>query len=189
MVLNFTLNLNVMLATETKKHVRNHEVFQLNNAKSVASEFVSSYFEKIQNHNEPHGKPVKNVSKSYEIIGGAINESFFNTDYSEEEIDFIKDFAGSYKNGIILIMTDKMTEDEISYFTENMKSKLKFIIYYSGDASQFNLNHTKGLTFIRTFSLKSAVAEAYRKAKNGQAILFPKIDSNFDFFQYIDNLN
>lgn len=178
-----------MLATETKNHIRNHEVFQLNNAKSVTSEFVSSCFDEIQNYKEPKCNQMKNVSKSYEVISGTINESFFNTEYTEEEIDFIKDFAGSYKNGIILIMTDKMTEEEISYFTENMKSKLKFIIYYNGDASQFNLNHTKGLTFIRTFSLKSAVAEAYRKAKNGQAILFPKIDSNFDFFQYIDNLN
>ena len=129
------------------------------------------------------------VSKSYEVTGKAFSESFFETSYDEEDTDFMHEYAQSHKNGIILIMTDKMTVFEINYFMTHMRDKLKYVIYYCGDASQFRLCPSKGLTFIRTFSLKAALNEAYRTAKNGQAIILPKIDPNFDFCKYIDNLN
>jgi hypothetical protein len=129
------------------------------------------------------------VSKSFKVSGKCISESYFETSYDEEDIDFLNNFGRSHKNGVILIMTAEMSEFEINYFTEHMRDKLKFIIYYNGDASQFRLAPSRGLTFIRTFSLKAAVIEAYKNAKNGQAIIFPKVDSNFDLFEYIENLN
>jgi len=178
-----------MLATETKTQRNRADYFQANNMNKAINGFASSCVEQTNRFQETPKTESQQVSKSFSVSGSSISECYFETNYSEDETDFIQDFANSYKNGIILIMTDKMTEDEIAYFAENMKNKLKFIIYYNGDASQFNLNYTKGLTFIRTFSLKTAVTEAYRNAKKGQAILLPKIDSNFDFFNYIDNLN
>lgn len=129
------------------------------------------------------------VAKSYEVVGKAISESYFETSYNDEDVDFVNDYAQNYKKGIILIMTDIMDEEEINFFTKNMKDKIKYIIYYKGEPCRLNIEHSRGLTFIRTFSLRAAVNQAYKKAKNGQAIILPKVDSNFDFCRYIETYN
>jgi len=129
------------------------------------------------------------ISKSYEVSGKYLSECYFETSYDEEDLDFLNDFSVNHKNGIILIMTENMSEFEINYFIEHLGSRIKYIIYYNGDASLFRLSSSKGLTFVRTFSLKAAVAQSYRIAKKGQAIVLPKVDSNFDFFANVDILN
>jgi hypothetical protein len=178
-----------MLATETRNLTKNAKTLRISDNVSnnhFALPAIMGTYDELSDV-MPASRP--EVSKSYEISGKCISESYFETSYDEEDIDFMSDYARSHKSGIILIMTDKMTEYEINYFTTHMRDKLKYVIYYSGDASQFRLSPSKGLTFIRTFSLKAAINEAYRNAKNGQAIILPKINPNFDFCEYIDKLN
>ncbi len=171
-----------MLVQEAAKRSKNKEI---SSSPFRYSDFaISSSLFQIENKENEH-----KVSKSYEVQGKTISESFFETNYGEEDLDFVQDFAQSHKKGIILIITEKMNEDEINFFIRNMKGKVKFIIYYQGEPSQMNIMHTRNLTFIKTFSIKAAIATAYKKAKSGQAIVLPKVDANFDFFRYIEYLN
>jgi hypothetical protein len=178
-----------MVATETRNLTRNSNLmFKTGNVSDAffmvpELETNSAGFPTVKPSNRPA------VSKSYEVSGKAISESYFETSYEEDDIEFINDYVQSHRNGIILVMTAEMSEYEINYFTTHMRDKIKYIIYYHGDASQFRLNPSKGLTFIRTFSLKAAINEAYRNAKTGQAIILPKIDPAFDFCEYIEQLN
>jgi hypothetical protein len=178
-----------MLATETRNLSPNSNTLHIIDNVSDSHYLNHSLFGEFEEIPmvKPSNRP--QVSKSYEVSGKCISESYFEPSYDEEDIDFLNEFAKSHKNGVILIMTEEMSEFEINYFTEHMRDKLKYIIYYNGDASRFRLARSRGLTFIRTFSLKAAVIEAYRNSKSGQAIILPKIDSSFDFFAYIDNLN
>ncbi len=178
-----------MIATE----VRNYKKFSvnsfLNNGCDNFAPISPALTQESQNDILPVIKSDASlkVTKSFELVGKIISESYFEVDYSDTE--FINDYSSNHKNGIILIMTEMMNETEINFFTKHLKDKLRYIIYYNGDVSQFNIQNSKGLTFIRTFSLKAAVAEAYRKVKDGQAIVFPTVEPNFDFFSYVDLLN
>jgi hypothetical protein len=178
-----------MVATETRNLTRNSN--QMHKSGNALNGFFMIPELEIECTEFPSVKPSNRpaVSKSYEVSGKAISESYFETSYEEDDIEFINDYAQSHKNGIILVMTDEMSEYEINYFTTHMRNKIKYIIYYSGDASQFRINPSKGLTFIRTFSLKAAINEAYRNSRNGQAIILPKIDPSFDLCEYIEQLN
>jgi len=176
-----------MFALETRNYVLNTENLHFIDSSQEDQYLSHSLPDSTMEAPLIKSNSMPQVSKSYEIVGKCISESYFT--YDETDTDFISDFSKSHKNGILLIMTDEMSEFDINFLAEHMGEKLKYIIYYRGDASQFNLVPSKGLTFIRTFSLKSAVIAAYRNAKNGQAIIFPKVDSDFDFFQYVDTLN
>jgi hypothetical protein len=174
-----------MLATKS----RNDAFLCIHDCEPKSNEFLSFLPEKPCEPSCISPGKTKEVSKSFEVTAKAIQESYFETSFDEDDIEFISDFANSQKNGIILILSELMDEYEINYITTHMGHKIKYIIYYNGDASHLRLKPARGLTFIRTFSLKSAVIAAYNHASKGMAIVLPKIDQNFDLFEHIDMLN
>jgi len=139
-----------------------------------------------------HAKP-KNarnfiVNKTYEKYKNTLSESYFDVSDKEEAREFIDDYAKNLNDGLILVMNSEVEIDEVINLSTGVQNCIKLIIRYSTNNNKSDVKLKESVEQIKTNSIKNAVNEAYSRVKNGQAILFAHVNSNFDFFEHMENM-
>lgn len=149
--------------------------------------------------NNPNSKPKMNTqmknsknnivdmatARSYEMNSGILNESYSILDESDNSADILADTDTNPINDIIIILSDDVRSDELTDIYNKFKDRLKLIIHYGNNIAVKNIFNNFS-EIISVNSLKNAVNKSYLRVKNGQTILFPRIDKNFDFFKHVN---
>ena len=79
---------------------------------------------------------------------------------------------------------DDIRRDELTNIYNKFKDRLKLIIHYGNNVDLTGIFNNIS-EIIKVNSLKKAVNKSYLNVKNGQTILFPRVESNFDYFKHV----
>ena len=125
------------------------------------------------------------TARSYEMNSGVLSESYSILDDSDNSAEILADTDMAPVNDIIIILSDDVRADELNDIYNKFKDRLKLIINYGN-----NIN-VKGIfnnfsEIINVNSLKKAVNKSYLQVQNGQTILFPRIEKDFDYFKHVN---
>jgi len=124
------------------------------------------------------------TSKVFEMWAGAISENVIVHD--EETISNTVFQYSEYKNKeSIIIITDSYTNSEINELESKLDNNLHTVIYCNKNREKVSKLLNKVKTKISAKSLSNAITKAYQLVKEGQAIILPKVDSNFEFFNHV----
>lgn len=149
--------------------------------------------------NQPNKKPGMNkqistennniagtsTARSYEMSDGIIHESFSTLEDSDNSAEILADTDMNPANDIIIVLTDDVKCDELTDLYNKFKNRLKLIIHY-GSNNEVKQIFEHFSQIISVNSLKKAVNKSYLLVQNGQTILFPRTEKNFDFFRHVD---
>ena len=126
------------------------------------------------------------VNKTYEMQHGILSESYFDITDKNESIEFMNDYISNSNNGLILVISDETDINEL-FALSGIEQSIKLIVNCSNCNKLENrsLNHVQQ---IKVNTISSAVNEAYKHVENGQSILIPYVNSNFDLFEHIESI-
>ena len=123
------------------------------------------------------------TAKIFEMNAGAISESILLQKDDNITNNFFE-YDEYKKKDSILVLSDDYTDDEIAKLEAILDDNFHTVLYCGNNRSKF-INVFKKIKSISADSLSSAVTKAYQLVKDGQAIIFPKVDRNFEFFAYL----
>ncbi len=123
------------------------------------------------------------TAKFYTVLNETLHENFVFIDEDNAELSLIDNDIPVSKN-IILVLFDNLLDKDLYSLFRKFQSRLHTIIYYNDiPLPEFLLKNNTCV--IKTNSVQHSVTEAYRIARDGQTILFPRTDADFDFFAHI----
>ena len=162
-----------LLLNNLDKQISNNSKTK-NNMDSVSSSYKHTSF------------PINTLSsKVFEMWSGAISENIIVQEKNSSTDMFLA--YDEYKNKkSIIIITDNYSDNEINKLESKLDNKLHTIIYCNKNRKKVSSILKKINSKISANSLTNAVTKAYQLVKEGQAIIFPKIDSNFEFFNHVE---
>ncbi|MEN8119210.1 MAG: hypothetical protein ABFS35_02640 [Bacteroidota bacterium] len=124
------------------------------------------------------------TARSYEMNSGILSESYSILNESDNSAEVLSDTDNKSVNDIIIILSDDVKSDELTCIYNKFKDRLKLIIHYgNNNAVKRIFNNFSEIISVNT--LKNAVNKSYLLVQNGQTILFPRIETNFDFFKHV----
>ena len=97
-------------------------------------------------------------------------------------------YAPKYKNtnkDLIIVLSGQEQESELYYIFNNFIDRINTVIS-AGNHKVFSSIRSFVSEFISETSFESAVNKSYKLLKNGQTIVFPCTNNDFDFFSYIN---
>ncbi|RLD65036.1 MAG: hypothetical protein DRI95_09590 [Bacteroidetes bacterium] len=122
--------------------------------------------------------------RSYEMNSGVLNESYSILEDTDNSAEILADTDMNPNNDLIIIISDDIRSDELTNIYNKFKDRLKLIIHYGNNVNITNIINNFS-EVINVNSLKKAVNKSYINVKNGQTILFPRIETNFDYFKHV----
>ena len=125
------------------------------------------------------------TTRSYEMNSGVLNESYSILDDTDNSAEIFANTDMPTNNGIIVIISDDVRSDELTEIYNRFKDRLKLIIHFGNNIALTGIFDNIS-EIIKVNSLKNAVNRSYMNVKNGQTILFPRVDANFDFFRHVN---
>lgn len=120
------------------------------------------------------------TTKIFEMNDGAISESILLQSDDTLTNNFFE-YEEYKEKDSILILSDDYTDKEIANLEAILDDNFHTVVYCGNNRSKF-ADIFKKIKTISTDSLTNAVTKAYQLVKEGQTIIFPKVDSNFEFF-------
>jgi len=140
----------------------------------------------VSNNNKQTSFTINTLtSKVFEMSCGVISENIIIQD---DDIASNPVFEyDEYKNKkSIIILTDNYSDNEIINIENKLDNNLHTVIYCNKNRKKISRVFNKIKTKMSADSLSNAVTKAYQLVKEGQAIILPKIDNNFEFFNYVE---
>ncbi|MBN1251545.1 MAG: hypothetical protein JXR51_03695 [Bacteroidales bacterium] len=124
-------------------------------------------------------------SKIFEMNDGAIYENILMID-EEHTTDNFLNFNNLSDKSLIIIINDQFNDYELFELEKKLDKKLHTIVYIGNNKQKIATIFKRITKRICTSSISKAISKSYRIVKNGQSIVLPKIDMNFDFFSHVD---
>ncbi len=122
--------------------------------------------------------------RSYEMNSGVLNESYSILEDNDDSAGILADTDMTPNNDLIIIISDDIRSDELTNIYNKFKDRLKLIIHYGNNVDLTGIFNNIS-EIIKVNSLKKAVNKSYLNVKNGQTILFPRVEGNFDYFKHV----
>lgn len=139
------------------------------------------------NHKEDMSKQERKqlfqTARFYTVRNKAIQENFAYIDGEPTQYTYVENDCGTNKDIILVLFGNEKESDLKNLFTK-FQSRLHTVIYNQNNFPHKNFIENISYS-LKTESMKQAVSEAYRIAGEGQTILFPCTDADFDFFEHI----
>jgi len=124
------------------------------------------------------------AAKIFEMDAGAISESILLQDENTVTNNFFE-YEEYKEKDSILVLSDDFTDEEIANLETILDDNFHTVVYCGNNSSKF-ADIFKKIKTITTDSLTNAVTKAYQLVKEGQTIIFPKIDRSFEFFAHLN---
>ncbi len=121
------------------------------------------------------------TAKFYTKLNETLHENFAYIDEDNSQLRYIDADCG--KN-IILVLFDNVSDSDLQNIFTRLQNRIHTVIYYQG-LQIHKFLPTNRTCIIKTNSIQHAVTEAYRIAHEGQTIVLPKTEVDFDLFAHI----
>ncbi len=135
-----------------------------------------------KNTNQEYFDLNASTAKIFEMNAGAISESVMIRD----EVNSCFSYNEYKSKKSIIIITDNYNTDELINIETHLNNDLHTIVYCGSHRNRLAEVFKKIKAIISTDSLTNAVTKAYQLVKEGQTIIFPKVDNKFEFFAHIE---
>ena len=163
-----------------KKLLNSKDTVIINNSKPETNMYNNS-----QSTNKQNFTINTLTAKIFEMNAGAIAESILLQEGNTKTNNFF-DYDDIKSKQSIIVITDDFNKNELLKLNTKLNDNLHTIVYYGENRHNFTEIFKKITKRISVSSFSNAVTKAYQLVKDGQTIIFPKIDCNFELFAHLE---